>query len=110
MMPPISGIQAMAAATLEGNPVDVDFGPGSGPGVDEGGGGIGSWSGMTYIHKIAVALSSNSATGRIRPQANLRHHAAFFAFARDGSTISCVPNPQNLWSKVPLVFLSTVLR
>jgi len=42
MMPPISGIHAMAAATLEGNPVDVDFGPGSGPGVGEGGGGIGS--------------------------------------------------------------------
>jgi hypothetical protein len=34
MMPPINGMQAMAAATLEGKPVDVDFGviPGSGPG------------------------------------------------------------------------------
>ena len=110
MMPPISGMQAIAAATFEGRPVDVDFGPGSGPGTGGDGGGMGCSSGMTYIHKMTVALSSNSATGRIRPQANLRHHAAFFAFARDGSTISCVPNPQNLWSKVPLVFLSTVLR
>ena len=25
MMPPINGMQAMAAATLDGNPVDVDF-------------------------------------------------------------------------------------
>ena len=41
MMPPISGIQASAAATLEGKLVDVDFGPSSGPGLD-GGGGIGS--------------------------------------------------------------------
>jgi len=33
MMPPISGMQAMAAATLEGKPVGVDFAvPGSGPG------------------------------------------------------------------------------
>jgi hypothetical protein len=34
MMPPINGMQAMAAATLEGKPVDVDFAvvPGSGPG------------------------------------------------------------------------------
>jgi len=34
MMPPINGMQAMAAATLEGKPVEVDFAavPGSGPG------------------------------------------------------------------------------
>ena len=32
---------------------------------------------MTYIHKIAVALSRNSATGRIRPQANLRGDTLF---------------------------------
>ena len=34
MMPPIKGMQAIAAATLEGKPVDVDFGvvSGSGPG------------------------------------------------------------------------------
>jgi hypothetical protein len=32
---------------------------------------------MTYIHKMAVALSSNSATGRIRPQANLRREIPF---------------------------------
>jgi prepilin-type N-terminal cleavage/methylation domain-containing protein/prepilin-type processing-associated H-X9-DG protein len=77
-------MQAIAAATFEGNPVDVDFGPGSGPatGGDGGrtgssGGGIGAWSGMTYIHKMVVGLSSNSATGRIRPQANLRRDAPF---------------------------------
>jgi prepilin-type N-terminal cleavage/methylation domain-containing protein/prepilin-type processing-associated H-X9-DG protein len=54
----MSGMQASAAATLEGNPVDVDFGPSSGPGLDEGGGGIGSWSGMIYIHRMQNALSS----------------------------------------------------
>jgi len=59
MMPPISGIQAIAAATFEGKPVDVDFGPGSGPGLGGGAGGVGSWSGMTYIHKMAAALSRN---------------------------------------------------
>ena len=34
MMPPINGMHAMAAATLEGKPVDVDFAvvPGSGLG------------------------------------------------------------------------------
>jgi hypothetical protein len=33
-MPPINGMQAMAAATFEGKPVDVDFAvmSGSGPG------------------------------------------------------------------------------
>jgi len=61
MMPPISGMQAIAAATFEGKPVDVDCGPGSGPGPAEGGGGIGSWSGITYIHKMENALSSNLA-------------------------------------------------
>jgi len=60
-MPPIKGMQAIAAATLEGKPVDVDFGPGSGPGL--GGGGIGSWSGMIYIHRMENALSSNLALG-----------------------------------------------
>src|SRR6266481_6905152 len=61
MIPPISGMQASAAATLEGKPVDVDFGPSSGPGLGEGGGGIGSWSGMIYIHRMQNALSSNLA-------------------------------------------------
>src|SRR6266446_9524327 len=61
MIPPISGMQAMAAATFEGKPVDVDFGPGSGPALGGGGGEVGSSSGMTYIHKIAVGLSSNLA-------------------------------------------------
>src|SRR4029077_1864335 len=59
MMPPISGIQAIAAATFDGKPVDVDFGPGSGSGLGGDEGGIGSWSGMTYIHKRANVLSSN---------------------------------------------------
>ena len=35
-------MQASAAATFEGKPVDVDFGPSSGPGPDGGGGGVGS--------------------------------------------------------------------
>src|SRR5438045_1507544 len=54
-------MQAIAAAMLEGKPVEVDFGPGSGPGLGGGGGGIGSWSGMIYIHKMKNALSSNLA-------------------------------------------------
>jgi hypothetical protein len=49
----------MAAATFEGNPVDVDFGPGSGPGAGGGGCAIGSSSGMIYIHKMQNPLSSN---------------------------------------------------
>jgi 3-dehydroquinate synthase len=55
-------MQAMAAATLEGKPVDWDFGlPGSGLG---GGGGGGGWlwsigSGMAYIHKFGDTLSRN---------------------------------------------------
>ena len=66
MMPPISGMQAIAAATFEGKPVDVDFGPGTGPAIDGGGirssgGGMGASSGTTYIHKMADTLSSNSA-------------------------------------------------
>jgi hypothetical protein len=49
----------MAAAKFEGKPVDVDFGPGSGPALGGGGDEIGSWSGITYIHKMEIALSSN---------------------------------------------------
>src|SRR5437016_2347242 len=63
MMPPISGIQAIAAATFEGKPVDVGFAPVSGSGLGEGGGGLGSSSGMIYIHKIENPLSSNLAAG-----------------------------------------------
>ena len=51
--------EAMAAAILGGNPVDVDFpelsgsGPSGGRGCAGGGGGIGSTgSGMIYIHKL----------------------------------------------------------
>jgi hypothetical protein len=80
-------MQAIAAATFEGKPVDVDFGPGSGPatggdggGTGSSGGGIGCWSGIPYIHKMAVALSSNSATGQIRPEANLRRDTSLFCF------------------------------
>jgi hypothetical protein len=54
-------MQASAAATLEGNSVDVDFRPSSGPGLGEGGGGIGSWSGMIYIHRMQNVLSSKLA-------------------------------------------------
>jgi hypothetical protein len=60
MMPPISGMQAIAAATLEGKPVESDFGAGSGPALGGGGGGDSS-SGMTYIHETANILSSNLA-------------------------------------------------
>lgn len=60
MMPPMSGMQAMAAATFEGKPVDVDFGPVSGSGLGGGGGWLGSsGSGMVYVHKVENALSSN---------------------------------------------------
>jgi hypothetical protein len=52
-------MHAIAAATFDGNPVDVDFGPGSGPGDGAGEGELGASSGMTYIHKMASALSSN---------------------------------------------------
>ena len=57
MMPPTSGMQARAAATLEGKPVDADFGPSSG--LEGGGGGVGSGSGMIYIHRMQNPLSSN---------------------------------------------------
>jgi hypothetical protein len=52
-------MQASAAATFEGKPVEVDCGPSSGPGPGGGGGGIGSWSGMIYIHRMQNVLSSN---------------------------------------------------
>ena len=58
-------MQAIAAAMLEGRPVEVDFGPISGAGLGGGGGGIGSWSGMIYIHKMKNALSSNLAFSAI---------------------------------------------
>ena len=54
-------MQASAAATFEGKVVDVDFGPSSGPGPDAGGGGIGSCSGMIYIHRMQNPLSSKHA-------------------------------------------------
>jgi len=61
MMPPISGMQAMAAATFDGKPVDVDAPLGSGSGLGGGGDGwLGSvGSGMDYVHKLRNALSSN---------------------------------------------------
>ena len=67
MIPPINGMQASAAATFEGKPVDVDFGPSSGPGPDAGGGGIGSCSGMIYIHRMQNPLSSNLAFAALFP-------------------------------------------
>src|ERR1051326_5373571 len=88
MIPPMSGIQAIAAATFEGKPLDVDFGPVTGPVTGGGGGGggagigssggrIGSWSGMPYVHKITISLSRNYGTARIRPQPNLRRDTPF---------------------------------
>ena len=41
-MPPMSGMQAMAAATFEGKPVEVDFVFASGCGLGGGGGWLGS--------------------------------------------------------------------
>jgi len=56
MTPPTSGMQAIAAATFEGNPVVVVFPGISGSGLAGGGGGGGGFdstgSGMTYIHKL----------------------------------------------------------
>src|SRR5712671_1313478 len=89
MIPPINGMQASAAATLEGKPVDVDFGPSSGPGPDAGGGGIGSCSGMIYIHRMQNGLSSNLTLG------------LFFAFASRPSAISCAPNPRFMTKSSP---------
>ena len=60
MTPPISGMQAIAAATFDGNPVvDVALE------LDSGIGG-GSWlglvlSGTLYVHELESALSSNLA-------------------------------------------------
>ena len=70
-------MQAIAAATFEGKPVDVDFGPGSGPALG-GGGGVGASSGMTYIHEMADSLSSNLAFSALfrfhsRPKRNIMH-------------------------------------
>ena len=86
MIPPISGMQAIAAATFEGRPVDVDFGPvsGSGPALGGGGGGLGSSSGMTYIHKMAVVLSSKL---RCDPFFVCRHLAAVFRRSTSEKTL-----------------------
>src|SRR3954453_18696398 len=92
MIPPINGMQASAAATFEGKPVDVDFGPSSGPGPDAGGGGIGSCSGIIYIHRMQNPLSSNLAVaGLFR-----------FPFAPNRNIMRC-KTPQYPWSKVPLL-------
>ena len=77
MMPPINGMQAMAAATFEGKPVDVGLALGPGPGPGGAGGGVGSWSGMIYIHKLADGLSSK-----------LAFCSSFFAFALESKPIS----------------------
>src|SRR3954453_861509 len=90
MIPPINGTQASAAATFEGRPVDVDFGPSSGPGPDAGGGGIGSCSGIIYIHRMQNPLSSNL---------SLRF---LFPFALPRMAISSAANPQYPWLKIPL--------
>src|SRR6266513_576209 len=73
----MSGMHAIAAATFEGNPVDVDFGTGSGPALGGVGGGEGPSSGITYIHRMENALSSNLA------------FAALFAFPPCSNLISC---------------------
>ena len=83
----------MAAATLEGNPVDVDFGPGSGPGVGEGGGGVDVSSAMIYIHKMAVGLSRN-----------LAPRCSFFRFRFRPNAISCAPNHKSMTKGSPHPF------
>jgi hypothetical protein len=61
MIPPTNGMQAIAAATFDGKPVDADFAV-SGSGLGGGVGWFGSTgSGMIYIHKLTDALSSNLA-------------------------------------------------
>jgi len=56
----MSGMQAMAAATFEGKPVEVDVVLSSGSGLDGGVGWVGSTgSRMPYIHKLGNVLSSN---------------------------------------------------
>ncbi len=54
-------MQAMAAATFDGKPVDVEVDLVSGSELGGGGGGwLGSvGSGMDYVHKLGNALSSN---------------------------------------------------
>ena len=56
-------MQAIAAATFDGKPVDWDVALVSGPGPGGGGGGwLGSvGSGIIYIHKLGNTLSSNLA-------------------------------------------------
>ena len=61
MMPPISGMQAIAAATFDGNPVDVDVALDLDPEAGcDGLLGLVS-SGTLYIHELEKALSSNLA-------------------------------------------------
>ncbi len=68
----MSGMQAMAAATFEGKPVEVDVVLSSGSGLDGGGGWVGSTgSGMAYIHKLGNVLSSN-----LPQSARFRFHSA----------------------------------
>ncbi len=47
-MPPIKGIQASAAAILEGSPVDF--------GESEAGGGGGGSSGIIYLHRMKACF------------------------------------------------------
>src|SRR5437762_10272561 len=90
MIPPINGMQATAAATFEGKPVDVDFGPSSGPEPDADGGGIGSCSGMIYIHRMQNPLSSKHA------------FAVLFRFRSPTKGNMIRSEPQYPWLKVPL--------
>ena len=57
MRPPTRGIQASAAAMLEGSPVDF--------GESEAGGGGGGSSAMVYIHRMEARLVNSE---RIREQ------------------------------------------
>ena len=56
MRPPTSGIQASAAAMLEGNPVDCVVGLSARGGVSAGAGGMGSGAGGGEVGSSAMVL------------------------------------------------------
>src|SRR2546423_10172396 len=102
MRPPMSGIQASAAATFEGSPVVVVFAAGAGVGFAAGAGVGLTGSGMIHLEERRRVLSrqlarlfafvrgsapvrsnrgeTNSRSGRRK---NLRSHGRFRASARD---------------------------
>ncbi len=72
-MPPISGMQASAAAMLEGSP--VDFGPAS-----DGGGGASS--GITYLHRMEGRFVNSERVRELAPNAFASQRFSFFEAAK----------------------------